>query len=195
MFKFFPLKEKGFFAENDDELMKHIQKGDHNAFSNLVHRHSSKCYSIAYRFTGNVCDAEDVVQYAFFKIWQKPDLWQKKHNTKVSSWIYKIITNRCIDISRKRTPSGNLDLDRISSAGISCEEQLAINEKHRMLENAIANLPINQRTALNLCFYEDISNKDASEIMNLSTKAVQSQIMRAKKNLKEMLRNYHDSKK
>ena len=62
MFNLFSLKDKGISSKNDDDLMRLVQKGDHAAFTELVHRHSSKCYSIAYRFAGNICAAEDVVQ-------------------------------------------------------------------------------------------------------------------------------------
>ena len=195
MFKLFPSKEKGLFEKNDDELMRLIQEGDHNAFSDLVHRHFSKCYSIAYRFLGAVDDSEDVVQIVFLKIWNNPFLWKEKHSTKVSSWIYKIITNQCIDLIRSRKSHCDVKDNILGVDTVSCEEQFSQTEEQHWLEEAISRLPIKQQAPLNLCFYEGLSNKEASEVMNLTTKAVQSLLMRAKTNLKKMWREHLELKK
>ena len=63
-------------------------------------------------------------------------------------------------------------------------------EKHNVLEKEIAALPERQRTALNLCFDEGLSNQEAAEVMGLKLKALQSLVMRAKTTLKERLKNY-----
>ena len=186
MFKLFLSKEKRLFEKNDDELMKLIQEGNHNAFSALVHRYFSKCYSIAYRFLGSINDSEDVVQIVFLKIWNNPFQWKGEHSSKVSNWLYRIITNQCIDLIRSRKPHCDFKDDILEVNTVSCEEQLAETEEQRWLEKAIIELPTNQKTALNLCFYEGLSNKEASEIMSLTTKAVQSLLMRAKAKLKKM---------
>ena len=195
MFNLFSLKDKGISSKNDDDLMRLVQKGDHAAFTELVHRHSSKCYSIAYRFAGNICAAEDVVQVAFLKIWQKPELWNPTTNKKISSWIYRIIINICLDNCKKKLPEGGYNFDKIASHNKPCDEQLVLKEKQQWIEDAITNLPENQQIALNLYFYEGFSNKDAAEIMNLSVKAVQSLIMRGKHNLKKNLKDIYGWKK
>ena len=188
MFKLFPSKAKWFFEKNDDELMMLIQKGDHKAFSDLFHRHFSKCYSIAYRFLGSVNDSEDVVQIVFLKIWNNPSLWKDGHSCKVSTWIYRIITNNCLNLIRDRKPQCEINDATFKADMVSCEEQFIRTEEQSWMEEAMLKLPINQRVALNLCFYEGLTNKEASQVMGLTIKAVQSLLMRAKQNLKEMRR-------
>jgi RNA polymerase sigma-70 factor, ECF subfamily len=181
-----PLWNKNRYQQ-DSKLMRMVQKRDHAAFSELVRRYWRKCYSIAYRFEGNIPGSEDAVQNTFLKIWQRPELWDAKKNVKFSSWLYRVIINICLDNKKKKSPETGYDLEKISCNNKFYDERFDKKEKQKWLENSILTLPINQQIALNLCFYEELSNREAAEIMNISVKAVQSLIMRGKNTLKLML--------
>jgi len=171
--------------ESDEQLMLLIQAHDRHAFSVLVARHSQKFYSLAYRSLFNKADAEDVVQEAFLKVWRKPNLWSSKKQAKFTTWFYRIVLNACLDMNKKKVITTDVFEQELEES--SQVEQDDGNSQLADLEAAFRSLPERQRTALNLCFYEELSNQEAADIMGVRLKALQSLIMRAKANLKKIL--------
>lgn len=179
------------FSRLDDGLIiKLIQQGDHGAFSEIVHRHSKRFYSIAYRILLNKHDAEDIVQEAFLRLWEKSDLWNPKREAKFTTWFYKVVVNLCLDHNRKKA-TVPLDEEKRSTVRADSQEGV-LNEKQRqeILNSCIQELPERQQLALNLCFYEGLSNQEAADIMGVKIKALQSLIMRAKTTLREKVKHY-----
>ena len=179
------------WAEKDDqELLPFIQDGSHPAFAELVRRHTDRFYRLAYRYLQRKEAAEDIVQDAFLKLWEDPGKWQPGRNTRFTTWFYRIVVNLCLDWQKKKRPAP-LDEELPLIDEKEMLEVAAIqNEEQRLLEKEIAALPDRQRTALNLCFEEGLSNQEAAEVMGLNLKALQSLIMRAKATLKERMKPY-----
>lgn len=173
---------------SDEELVRRISEGDHGAFAQLVERHSKLFFTAAFRMVNNSEEAEDIVQDAYIKLWQKPQSFDPSKGVKFTTWFYRVVTNLAIDATRKRKPQTNPDvLDVMADKAPLADEQLSENDQQVVLEEAIQRLPERQRAALNLCFYEGLSNKEAAEILDVGIKALESLLMRAKKALKEDL--------
>ena len=179
------------WAEKDDqELLSFIQDSSHPAFAELVRRHTDRFYRLAYRYLQRKEAVEDIVQDAFLKLWEDPGKWQPGRNTRFTTWFYRIVVNLCLDWQKKKRPAP-LDEELPLVDEKEMLEVAAIqNEEQRLLEKEIAALPDRQRTALNLCFEEGLSNQEAAEVMGLNLKALQSLIMRAKATLKERMKPY-----
>jgi RNA polymerase sigma-70 factor, ECF subfamily len=177
--------------KDDEELVALIQDGNQQAFSVLVQRHTERFYRLAYRYLQNKEAAEDIVQDAFVKLWEDPGRWQAERNNKFTTWFYRVVVNLCLDWQKKKKPL-ELGDQELSIVDDREPPDIAIlrTEKQNILEKEIAALPERQRTALNLCFDEGLSNQEAAEIMGLKLKALQSLVMRAKTTLKERLKNY-----
>ncbi len=175
--------------DSDESLMALIRQGSHQAFSILVRRHTDRFYAAAFRMTGRASEAEDLVQEAFMKIWQKPDVWKDDKGAKFTTWFYRILVNQNIDRMRKNQKLASDDsiLPFIADGRSGPEEDAIVNEEQRRIETAIAVLPERQRTALNLCFYEGLSNAEAAGIMGVKIKALESLLIRAKTGLREYL--------
>lgn len=175
--------------ENDEGLMARVRRGDHQAFSYLVQRHSSRFYAVAYRMLNNSAEAEDVVQDAFLKLWNKPDMWNEKKNAKFTTWFYRVVTNAAIDKARRyvKVVSGDQVFEHMADTRDNAEKQMYENETQAGLENAIQALPDRQRAALNLCFYEGLSNKEAADVLGVNIKALESLLMRAKAGVKDYM--------
>jgi RNA polymerase sigma-70 factor (ECF subfamily) len=175
---------------DDHELLEGIQNGSHEAFAELVRRHSGRYYRIAYRFVRSKETAEDVVQDAFLKLWEDPEKWRGELSKKFTTWFYRVVTNLCLDrLKRPRTVELDENLP-LADERPSADESVMQAEAYRHLERAIAALPERQRTALNLCFDEGLSNQEAADVMGLKLKALQSLIMRAKTALRERMKAY-----
>ncbi len=180
--------------DTDESLMRLIRQGSRQAFAILVQRHTDRFFGAAYRMTGRVPEAEDLVQDAFLKIWHKPDAWKEDRGAKFTTWFYRILVNQNIDRMRRDksiAPNGESVLPFVMDTRATPEHAAAQGEEERMLEAAISSLPERQKTALNLCFYEGLSNMEAAEAMGVKVKALESLLMRAKTGLKEFMMREH----
>lgn len=171
----------------DEELMGHIRGGNRDAFSELVMRHTKRYYSLAYRMLSSREEAEDIVQETFLALWTNPDRWDSGRQAKFTTWFYRVVTNACIDRKRKNTPLQLEDGYDPPDESRGMEEMLELKRKKENMDAYIGELPESQRTALTLCFYEGVSNRDAAEIMGVSVKALESLLMRAKASLRNKL--------
>ncbi len=175
--------------DTDESLMRMIRKGSHQAFAVLVRRHTDRFFASAFRMTGNAGEAEDMVQEAFLKIWQKPDLWKDDRGAKFTTWFYRILANQNVDRLRKsgKTNSFESVLSFFQDTRENPEQATASHEEQQEVERALDSLPERQKTALTLCFYEGMSNADAADAMGVKVKALESLLMRAKAGIKDYM--------
>src|SRR5215218_8108004 len=87
----------------DTDLIARAAGGDAAAFQALVERHRSMVYRVAYQFAGNHYDAEDIAQEVFIKVYRSLDKFRQ--DAQLSSWMYRIVMNACIDHRRRHHPS------------------------------------------------------------------------------------------
>ena len=172
----------------DHALLLAIQQGNHSAFNILVDRHHQMFYRVAYRYLNSREEAEDIVQNSFLKLWERPDIWDGSRKNKFTTWFYRIVVNLCLDKKKKKKPLALADDYDAPDDRLSQLEQMEDAEKRSAVNTSIQQLPDRQKQALILCFYEGLSNKEASEIMGMRTRALQSLLIRAKDNLKKSLR-------
>ncbi len=174
--------------ETDDSLVARIQRGDHEAFAHLVRRHSGLFYSAAYRMCGNADEAEDIVQDSFVRFWQKPQGFDASKGVKFTTWFYRVVSNMAIDYMRRKKPQADPKvLEFMPDGAEMADEVMVLDHQTQTLEQAIQALPERQKMALNLCFYEGLSNKEAADILGVGVKALESLLMRAKQKLRDDL--------
>ena len=177
----------------DEELMLAVSKGDQSAYQTLVSQHLNAISHYAFRLLGNRKDTEDICQEVFLKLWTNASKWQPE-KAKLTTWLHRITHNLCIDYLRKHGRTQTSDTLDIGAAEHLLEtpqsdeqnESIAIDEKQRV-NHAISLLPETQRSALMLCHYAGFSNKEAAAIMNVSVKALESSIARARRSLRTQL--------
>ncbi len=170
----------------DEDLMARVRNADHEAFAVLVNRHTEMFYSAAYRMCGHQNDAEDIVQDSFLKLWNNPKLWDASRGAKFTTWFYRVVTNQAIDFTRKKKHKFGGDLpDHVECDRDSQQDIMESEEQSEIIEQVIQSLPDRQKVALNLCFYEGLTNKDAAEIMGVGVKALESLLMRAKAGVRD----------
>jgi RNA polymerase sigma-70 factor (ECF subfamily) len=175
---------------NDQEAIQAILKGDRDKYSILVERYQVMVFKTCMGFLHNKEDAEDLTQDIFVLVYQS--LSKFKGESQFPTWLYKITVNSSLNKLRK-TPLQSLFNHSIKNTAIhipfnETPEDLLINEEQRLLvQRALDSLPENQRTAIVLSKYDDLSQKEIAEIMNLSEGAVESLIQRAKANLRKKL--------
>ena len=174
-------------ALNDDELMHLAGGGDRDAFGRLVEQHVDRCVAIAQRsLGGRLSEAEDVAQDAMMRLWRHAPRWQAGR-AQVSTWLYRVVVNLCIDHTRKnKRYGGEVPEDTVDNTP-DAYDGLAAQGVSKVVRDAIQELPERQRTALVLCFYEGMSNADVAGVMELSVGAIEQLLVRARRSLRVSL--------
>jgi len=182
----------------DYELLLEIQLGSHAHFSKLVERYHQQFYRLAFRYVNQKEIAEDIVQEAFIQLWENPQNYRPK-KSQFTTWFYRILINKCLDYQkRKKTLFLDNEANIIDENSTKNEQYLEETEQRIWLENAMYSLPDSQKNALNLCFFDELTNQQAATIMGVSLKSLQSLIMRAKTKLKKQyqidMENNHETR-
>lgn len=149
-----------------------------------------KLYRVAYRLLEDACDAEDVVQEAYIKLWNKRDELIQVENSEAYCVI--LLRNLCLDFLRtkKKHLFQSTEDTVISDQQILSDEIETIDEiKH--IETIIDLLPEQQRKIIKLRHFDDYSNEEIEEIMGLTSVNVRVLMSRARKKVKELFNSYN----
>jgi len=171
---------------NDDaDLVRKAQAGDLGAFEELVRRHQQGLFSYLYRMCRNSSDAEEMAQAAMVRAWEK--LAGFRGASSFKTWLYRIGTNLCFNLRTRRKPTE--ELDETMAAPDAERPEAAFRQKVReeAVHRALALLPDDQRAALVLSVYQDMSYKEIAETMGKTLRAVDSLLFRAKTNVRKAL--------
>jgi RNA polymerase sigma-70 factor (ECF subfamily) len=181
-----------------EDLMPQIAKGDEHAFEILVERHQASLLNQIYRFIGDRIKSQDMAQEVFLRVWQAAGDYKPK--AKFTTWLYRIAANLCLNelkASRRKkwlrffqvdADEQTIREEHFSDASPSPEDLLLSGERSREIADALQSLPENQRMALILKRYDDLSYEEISRILNCSVSAVESLLVRAKRNLQGKLK-------
>jgi RNA polymerase sigma-70 factor, ECF subfamily len=190
-------------AEPSAALVQRAQAGNRQALSELVQSQQTYVYSIAMSLMHNPADAADMTQEAFVRLLRS--LGTYRGETKFTTWLYRLVTNICLDGLRRRgrpvesldeqvsqgqtgdgaqTPGERLaDSDRWTQP----EELLELRESATEVRAAMERLPATQRLALTLHYFDDLRYEDIAEVMGLPLNTVKSHIRRGKERLAQVL--------
>ena len=183
-----PIADDVVFDE-DSELLDRLAADDEAAFRMLVERHIDRAYAIALRIVGNAADAEDVVQDTMLKIWSHRGRWQHGR-AKFSTWLYRVISNRCIDLRRKPRNENVETVPEVADGQPGAVEIIERNELNDMLELAMQRLPEQQRIAVIFSYHENMSNGEIAQVMDTTVAAVESLLKRGRQQLRQLLRKH-----
>lgn len=178
--------------DQNGALLVAFGNGDLEAARALMGALSPRVVSQATRMLGNGAEAEDVAQDAFMRLWRAASTW-RQGEARVSTWLYRVTSNLCID--RLRTRRGSVGLDDVAEPADSTPgalETMQTAARHRALSNALARLPERQAQAVSLRHLEGLSNPEIAEIMEIGVEAVESLVARGKRALAAALEGRKD---
>ena len=178
--------------EHEKHCIERVLKGDANAFEPLVHAYEKNVYNLALRSLGNRQDAEDVTQEAFLKAYRS--LSSFRGDSKFSVWLYRIVSNLCLDLlrSRQRRPAqsltveddeGEIDELEIADERFSPEKLLDRKLTKESVQRGLASLPDDARQILLLRELQGLSYEEIGQTLGLEPGTVKSRIFRARKRL------------
>lgn len=170
----------------DTVLMARVGAGDAEAFAILVERHSPALYRVACRLLNDHHEAEDIVQECFVRLWQKAPGWQPVGSGLIG-WLYRIAVNLCFERHRRLRLVGADDGRERADEGPLPDALLETAQVQATLTAALAEMPERYRAALVLHYVEGLTSALAAEVMQLNLKAMESLLVRARRELRERL--------
>lgn len=171
----------------DAELLARVGRGEPLAVREMVARKLPRLLSLAQRMLGRRAEAEEVAQEAFVSIWKQAPHWQPGI-ARFDTWLHRVALNLCYSRLRARRDDEPLDeLREPVDPGAMPDERLQAAQRSRQVDAALAALPVRQREAVVLQYYQDLSNVDAAALMEISVEALESLLARARRNLRARL--------
>jgi len=170
---------------SDDALVALFANGDERAARVLTARLGPKAYSVALRVLGNRAEAEDAAQEAMLRLWRMAPDW-RPGEAQVSTWLYRVVMNLCLDRKRHGKRAGAVPLDAVpdpADPGPGAAERMQDGARTDALQAALLTLPERQRQAVVLRHIEELSNPEIAGIMEISVEAVESLTARGKRTL------------
>jgi RNA polymerase sigma-70 factor (ECF subfamily) len=165
------------------DLVKAARKGEEAAFLQLFDEHHLPLFRFAYRLTGSVADAEDIVQECFLSLLSKGCTYDPKR-TPIRTYLFGIVRNQSLKRLRKSTFGENRTPPR------SPESEVLRNEMEDAVGRAVMELPEVQREVLLLAHYEQMPLAEIAQVLGVELGAAKSRLQRARASLKETLAAY-----
>jgi RNA polymerase sigma-70 factor (ECF subfamily) len=175
-------------AEKTDlELLALTAADDQDAFALLVHRHQAKVFNLAFRFSRDRQDAEELAQEIFFKVWKYARTFRGQ--AAFSTWLYRLAVNTCLNHRRKnRNVPEPLPLPGdLAAAGDAAGAEIVGRERQNLLDRALNALPARQKMAVVLALFEGKSYEETAAAMGTSLPAVETLLFRARRGLGQAL--------
>ena len=176
---------------SDETLLARYAAGDPRASAELAARLLPRVLNHAQWMLGDASEAEDVAQDAMMRLWRVAPDW-RSGEAKVSTWLYRVTANLCLDRLRKRRDLAlDSDTEPVDTA-LAAPDILQEQDRRDALQAALNTLPDRQRQAVFLRHIEGLSNPEISQIMQISARAVESLTARGKRALAAELENRRD---
>ncbi|MGO8675023.1 MAG: sigma-70 family RNA polymerase sigma factor [Limisphaerales bacterium] len=187
--------------EPDAALMLRVKQGEGTAFAALVDKYKRPVLNLVYRMLHDPTEAEDVAQNVFVQVFRSAHRYEV--SAKFSTWLFTIARNLALNELRRRSrhPSESMDATRPEQddqplqqfedkKAVPPPENLLHGELEQKIEQALADLPENQRTAILLCRQDEMSYEEIAKVLGCSVSATKSLIHRGRETLKHKLKPY-----
>jgi RNA polymerase sigma-70 factor, ECF subfamily len=189
-------------ADADIRDMARLAGGEHAALDDLMDRHAVRLVGYLTRQLRDESEAEDLAQETFVRVFQHRDRFDPAR--KFTTWLYTIATNLMRDRLRRLSRRPEVPLEGPAASGQEPREasipapdsgpdgSLLATERAQAVQQAVATLPEDLRTALILFEYEDLSHAEIAAVVECTPKAVETRLYRARAQLRDALKKYLD---
>ena len=179
-------------SQPDEYYIKQTLDGNANAYAHLVERYKVMVYTLSVRILKNKESAEEVAQDVFVKVYK--NLAKFKGESKFSTWVYKIAYFGSLDELKRNNRQVNTEhIDEMNEGNFGLVqdglEYLVEKERKETINKALMTLNEDERTILTLYYFEDMSVKEISKVVNLSADNIKIKLFRSRKKLYSVLSN------
>lgn len=173
-------------ALSDNDLLRAIAEGDRSAFSILMKRYLPNMVTLAQRIVFDREQAREIVQEAFIRVWKNAAKWDPCGSATFLTWLRHITVNLSISVRRRHREQVSIDLiEELPSDFADGFVIVATSDQKRVVQKAMQKLPERQRAAVALYYFDELPQAEAAEIMEMTPRAFDSLIVRARSSLKK----------
>ena len=171
---------------DDERLINRMLAGDAQAFRLILDQHVGPISNYVNRMTNSSAETEDIVQETFVRLWSNRGSFNPQ-KARLTTWLHRIAHNLAIDNFRRtsRLEDGREALESGTTPGPEVEHEASASAKK--IAAALQLLPERQRSAIIMCHYQELSNKEAAAILDVSVDALESLLARGRRKLREHL--------
>jgi RNA polymerase sigma-70 factor (ECF subfamily) len=172
---------------SDEAVLALVARSDETALAELYDRFGRVAYGLALRILRDPSLAEDAVQEAFLAVWRTADRFLSER-AKASTWVLTIVHRRAVDVVRReeRRRAEPIE-DEPHPAGEATDEEASLRERRRIVQEALAKLPPDQRQALELAYYGGLTQSELAERLGQPLGTIKSRMFAALARLRELL--------
>lgn len=186
---------------NEERIVCELKAGNYSIFKEIIELFKNRVYGMAYKFTNNYDEAQDLSQEIFLKIYK--EIGGFRFESKLSTWIYRISINTCLDWKRKNNKVKILstsilnDNDEIVDVEIKDdkplpEEAIIRSENQEEVHELVYRLPDKYKTVIIMYHFNNMSYQDISTALNIPERTVETRLYRARRLLKDELTKLSD---
>lgn len=184
----------------DADWMRRVQRGDEEAFRSLILAYQSRIAAALARMAGPAFDPEELAHEVFVRVWKSAHRYEP--SARLSTWLLTIARNLFLNELRYRNRHPTVSMQASEEEGqprfalppgpaaLHPDTALIERELHEAIDAALQKLPENQRTAMVLRRYEDLSYEEIAEVLGVSVGSVKSLLFRARTTLRELLADH-----
>jgi RNA polymerase sigma-70 factor (ECF subfamily) len=175
-------------ALSDNQLLKAVAEGDRSAFAVLMKRHLANMVTLAQRIVFDREQAREIAQEAFLRAWRHAAKWDPYGTATFATWLRLVVVNLSISTRRRYHEQVSLDvIEELPSGLADGFDHIVLADQKRVVKEALEKLPQRQRAAVALYYFEELPQIEAAKVMQLTPRAFDSLIVRARLNLKKYL--------
>lgn len=185
---------------SEEQIIRELKKSNTKVFSQLVDLYKNRIFSMAYKYTNDYNEAQDLAQEVFIKVYKQ--IHGFKGNSKLSTWIFRISVNTCLDWKRKNSrvkltsfeaidPLHNCIYTNNVNDNEIPEDKVINIENHKEIHKMIHNMPDIYKNVIIMYHFNDMSYEQISEALNVPKKTVETRLYRARRALKNQLYNFN----
>jgi RNA polymerase sigma-70 factor (ECF subfamily) len=174
-------------SDPDADLVADVAAGDVRAMQALVAAKLPRIMALATRMLGDRAEAEDIAQETFLRIWKHAGTW-RQGRARFDTWIHRVALNLCYDRLRKRREISVAEPPEQIDGSVLPDADLPYGgDESGAVARALQAIPARQREAIVLVYYQEMSNREAADVMHVSVDALESLLARARRALHAIL--------
>ena len=180
---------RDYSAFVDEALLALTSRGDEQAIAELYDRYGRVSYGLALRILRDQALAEDAVQEAFLTVWRTAGSFVADR-AKASTWILTLVHRRAVDIVRREQRRRAVPLDSVDEPDApapTTDEEIELADRRRAVQEALRQLPDEQREAIELAYYAGLSQSELAEQLSVPLGTIKSRMFTGLRRLRDLL--------